>query len=381
MVNIIYRNYQTGDDEQLADLYNKAFQMNGPGYLRTKENLNWRYVQYPGFEPEMIQIAEDTDNNKIVGAVYVNPVEKVKLNGEICLIGSINDVSCHPSYIKKGIASNLMKMAIDYMSKKRCDISFLTADYHGFPRNKIYSKFGYVDIDRAFMFINFPNIFQLFKDIPGLLFLIPSLFIISYVPRIITRVLTKFNSKVKSFSYKISYKLNHNEYAKISKNIIKKYYTGVPIYNIRNIKWARIKVPGQKQKPTYITIQEGEEIIGGAKITQFDIYAIKFGIKIRFGIIHEIFLDKSRFDLEKSLKCGYKYLIDKVLKAATRRGIAGLLFITSSIDLYLIKALTSMLFIKLKGASVMAKIFNKDFDNIKLNKPIYIPTYISLSIP
>ncbi|MFX1356155.1 MAG: GNAT family N-acetyltransferase [Promethearchaeota archaeon] len=381
MVNIIYRNYQNGDEEQLADLYNKAFQMNGPGYLRTKENLNWRYIQYPGFESGMIQIAEDIDNKKIVGAVYVNPVEKVRLNGEVCLIGSINDVACHPRYIRKGIASNLMKMAMEYMKKKKCDISLLTADYHGFPRTKIYSRFGYIDIDRAFMFINFPNIFQLIKDIPGLLSLIPSLFIISYIPRILTRVLTKFNSQIKKFSYKIRYNIEHTEYAKSSKEIMRKYYTGVPIYNIRKIKWARINVPGKKQKPTYVTIQKDQEIIGGAKITQIDIYAIKFGIKIRFGLIHEIFLDKSRFTSEKNLKYGYHYLIDKVLKAATQRGIAGLLFITSSIDLYLIKALTSMLFIKLKGASVMAKIFNEKFKEIKLNKPIYIPTYISLSIP
>ncbi|MFX0178369.1 MAG: GNAT family N-acetyltransferase [Candidatus Hodarchaeota archaeon] len=381
MVNIIYRNYEIGDDEQLADLFNKAFQMNDANYLRTKENLNWRYVQYPGFEPEMVQVAEDVDNMKIVGAVYVNPVDEVILNDKICLIGSINDVSCHPSYIKKGIASNLMKMAIDYMNKKKCDISVLLTDYNGFPRKKIYSKFGYIDIDKAFIFINFPNIFQLIKNIPGFLFSIPFLFIISYLPRIITRVITKLNSQVKRFYYKITYNTNHIEYARIFNNIIRKYYTGIPIYNVRKIIWTNIKVPEQKRKPTYITIHEGEKIIGGSKITQLDIYAKKFGIRLSFGIIHEIFLDKSRFNSKRSLKFGYKYLIDKILKAATRRSIAGLLFVTSSIDLYLINILTSMFFIKMKSVSVMAKFFNKNFENFKLNKPIYIPTYNSFSIP
>jgi len=381
MINIIYRNYQIGDDEQLADLFNKAFQMNGANYLRTKENLNWRYVQNPGFEPKMVQIAEDIDNKKIVGAVYVNPVDKIILNNKMCLIGSINDVSCHPNYVKKGIASNLMNMAIDYMNKKKCDISLLIADYNGFPRKKIYSKFGYIDIDKALIFIHFPNIFQLIKDIPGFLFSIPSLFIISYLPRIISRIITKLNSQVKRFCYRITYNTNHIEYARISKNIIRKYYTGVPIYNVRKIIWTNIKVPEQKRKPTYITIHEGEEIIGGSKISQLDIYAKKFGIRLRFGIIHEIFLDKSRFNSKRSLKCGYKYLIDKILKAATQRNIAGLLFITSSIDLYLINILKSMFFIKMKNASVMAKFFNKNFEKFKLNKPIYIPTYNSLSIP
>ena len=153
MVNIIYRNYQNGDEEQLADLYNKAFQMNGPGYLRTKENLNWRYIQYPGFESGMIQIAEDIDNNKIVGAVYVNPVEKVRLNGEICLIGSINDVSCHPRYIRKGIASNLMKMAMEYMKKTECMFDIIIADISDpieeGPALKIYTKGFYTLVKKV----------------------------------------------------------------------------------------------------------------------------------------------------------------------------------------------------------------------------------------
>jgi hypothetical protein len=274
-----------------------------------------------------------------------------------------------------------MKMAIDYMNNKKCDISFLTADYNGFPRKKIYSKFGYIDIERVFIFINFPNIFQLIKDLPIFSFLIPSLFIVSYIPRITSRVLTQFNSQVKRLSYKIDQNINHIDYARISKNIIEKYYTGVPIYNIRKVKWARIKVPANKQKPTYIIIQKGEDVIGVAKIIRLDIYSIKFRIKIRFGIIHEIFLDKTRFNTKKGIKRGYIYLIDKILKAATRRDIAGLLFFTSSIDVYLISALKSMFFISWKGASFMAKIFNKKFKNLKLNKPIYIPTYLSLSIP
>ena len=67
MVNIIYRHYQKGDDEQLADLFNRAFQMNGFGFVRTPKNWKWRYFNSPGFEAEMIQIAEDIESNKIVG--------------------------------------------------------------------------------------------------------------------------------------------------------------------------------------------------------------------------------------------------------------------------------------------------------------------------
>ncbi|MFX1316919.1 MAG: GNAT family N-acetyltransferase, partial [Promethearchaeota archaeon] len=123
MKNIIYRHYKSGDEAQLADLFNISFQQNGGGLVRTPKNWEWRYLQSPGFEPEMCQIAEDVEKHRIIGAVYVNLVEKITIGNNKFLVGEINDVSCHPDYVKKGIATKLMKMAIVYMEKKGCDVS------------------------------------------------------------------------------------------------------------------------------------------------------------------------------------------------------------------------------------------------------------------
>ena len=76
MGNIIYRHYKSGDDQQLANLFNITFQQGGGGMVRTPKRWAWRYVQSPGFKPEMCQIAEDIDKNIIVGAVYANLIEK-----------------------------------------------------------------------------------------------------------------------------------------------------------------------------------------------------------------------------------------------------------------------------------------------------------------
>ena len=70
MLRIKYRHYEKGDEAQLADLFNRAFQMNGGGFVRTPKTVHWRYVQSPNFEPEQAQIALDADKHKIVGAVY-----------------------------------------------------------------------------------------------------------------------------------------------------------------------------------------------------------------------------------------------------------------------------------------------------------------------
>ena len=67
MGNIIYRHYKSGDDQQLANLFNITFQQGGGGVVRTPKTWAWRYVQSPGFEPEMCQIAEDVDKNLIIG--------------------------------------------------------------------------------------------------------------------------------------------------------------------------------------------------------------------------------------------------------------------------------------------------------------------------
>ncbi|MFW9780825.1 MAG: GNAT family N-acetyltransferase, partial [Candidatus Heimdallarchaeota archaeon] len=156
MVSIIYRNYQQGDEEQLADLFNRAFQMNGFSFIRTKKNWEWRYIQSPDFEPEMIQIAEDIDNHKLIGMVCVNPIEKINLNNVTYLNGNINDVSCHPDYIRQGISKKLMQRSIEYMQRKGCDISLLITAFNGFPRNRLYSKLGYQDFDRSYGYITFP---------------------------------------------------------------------------------------------------------------------------------------------------------------------------------------------------------------------------------
>ena len=101
MVNINYRHFKPGDEEQLADLFNRAFQMNGGGFVRTAKSWSWRYIDSPDFEPEQCHLAEDLDNGKIVGAIYSNLIEKIPINGREYLTGDINDVSCWSWSCKK----------------------------------------------------------------------------------------------------------------------------------------------------------------------------------------------------------------------------------------------------------------------------------------
>ncbi|MFX1409760.1 MAG: GNAT family N-acetyltransferase [Promethearchaeota archaeon] len=381
MVNIIYRHYKSGDEIQLADLFNITFQQNGGGLVRTPKNWAWRYIQSPGFEPEMCQIAEDIEKNKIIGAVYVNLVEKIPLGNNKFLVGEINDVSCHPDYIKKGIATNLMKMAIVYMEKKGCDVSMLSAGYEGIARQKIYKKLDYIDFDRKYIFIQIANLFKLIEDLYGFLIFLLIFFGYSYIPRFINRIRIKLNPFFKNFSYEINNNKNHFKYMYSVNNILSKYYTGFPDYNRKKFIWARVKVPAKAHKPTYILIKRDGKIIGGAVITHQNVYAFKYGLKIRIGLIHELFLDKSKFKNRKEVQLGYIYLIDRILKAATRRFLGVLVYSSSSRDFDLHRGFRAMNFLKLQNEVIMIRIIKKEIKIPKLKKPIFILPHVAFGVP
>ncbi|MFX0017526.1 MAG: GNAT family N-acetyltransferase [Promethearchaeota archaeon] len=381
MVNIIYRHYQKGDDEQLADLFNRAFQMNGFGFVRTPKNWKWRYFNSPGFEADMIQIAEDIENNKIVGMICVNPVEKVNLNGITYLNGNINDVACHPDYIRQGIAKRLMKMSLEYMRKKECDISLLLTGFKGFPRKRLYSKFGYKDFDRYFGYVSFPNLYKLIRDLPAASFLFPLLFTFSFIPRLINKIRIKLNSYFKRFNYEIAFNTHHFEYMESVKKVFKNIYSGYPSFDKRKIIWARIKVSSKRHKPTYITIKKDGITIGGVILTHCNVYSFKYGLKIRIGITHEFFLDKTQFNNENEFFNGYLYIVDKLLKAASRRFLGLLLIEVSSKNYILTRCLKAYNFFKLQEHSIMIL---KLKDELKISKPeksLFVPTYLSLGFP
>ena len=376
-MKLIFRNYKDGDDKQIVDLFNIAFQTVGGGFLRTPKSWNWRYIQAPSFEPKQFQIAEDTENNMIVGAVMVNLVENISINGKNYLTGQINDVSCHPDYTGQGIAKKLMNMAISYMKEKECDLSILSADYHGFPRKKIYLKLGYEDVEKNCQVFQVANVFNLIRNMPAATILFPFLFVVSYVPRFLNRIRIKMNPFFKDISYEIAYNKKHFEYMNAANKIMPQNYDGVTSYDKEKIFWNRINTPSERFKPTYVIIHKKNRIIGGAAFTFQNVYAIKFGIKIRITITHELFLDKQVFNNRRDLHFGYIYLIDKLLKAATQRSISALFFQAPRKAIDLLKGFRGMNLFMLTSGVTMIKSMKDSLEIPKPLKPLFTPTYVS----
>ncbi len=380
MTNIVYRHYEKGDDAQLADLYNKAFQQNSTSFIRTGLIEKWRYANSPNFEPEMVQIAEDKEENNIVGAIFVNLLEIITINNKKYLVGDINDVSCHPDYTQQGIATNLMEKAIEYMERKNCDISLLTADYHGIARKKIYLKYGYEDATRLNAYINFPHYFRLIRDLPISMLLTPFIFYSSYLSRILFKSQIYSKSSFKRFSYQIHSNSYHLKFARVMNRIIPAYYDGYSKYTKEKVQWARKNVPYSRETPSYIFIENKKNIIGGASLTIENLYLSPLRSSIRLGVIHELAIERKSFRNTNHLLRAIKYLIDKIMKAAIQRNIGILLYMGDSNDKVIQSAFQTLSFKTIKGGVLMMKQF-KTHALQKKGNLWFVPTYVSMGFP
>jgi predicted N-acetyltransferase YhbS len=372
MKNIEYRIFRSGDEDQLADLYNRSFQMNGFSVVRTPTFIKWVYIQSPNFEPEMVQIAEDVENNKLVGAVYISLINNFPLNNKLYRVGQITDVSCHPDYVKQGIATSLMKNAIEYMKKKGYHFSLLSADYYGHARKKIYLRLKYKDITRTHYFATFPNIFKLIKDFPLYLLIVPSFLFFHFLTRLINNCKILLKKQLRNLTYEIKHNYISKDYIQLINKLTPKEYNGFPKYIEERFKWARNKNLIKRFRPTYILIKKHKKIIGGGIITHQNYYNFKIGLKYRIGTIHDLFLDKNQFKSKEEQKLAFYYLFKKIFKAAALRRIGCLIFFNSVKDSFLNSILRTSFFFKSDGPTMMLKGLNRKIYNSDFKKTLYI---------
>jgi len=85
-----------------------------------------------GKEPMKVFVAEV--DNRIVGTTIVNKRRKV---------GYISTVMVHPAYRRKGMATKLMKSALDYIQKKKMTRAVLHVVSTNTPARNLYTKLGF----------------------------------------------------------------------------------------------------------------------------------------------------------------------------------------------------------------------------------------------
>jgi len=102
-----------------------------------------RYNQLdPTFRDDLCLVARD--GNRLVSTVQIFD-RAINLDGRTVPMGGIGSVFTREEYRHKGVASALMRLAVDTMLRERFEVSLLFAE-----RLTFYNQFGWRDVDRKF---------------------------------------------------------------------------------------------------------------------------------------------------------------------------------------------------------------------------------------
>jgi ribosomal protein S18 acetylase RimI-like enzyme len=355
---IIYRNFKPGDEFGLANTFNFGFQQNGAFQAKTAHNFHWRYIDFPGYEPRQINVAEDEDTGEIVGCVMGAPQDYL-FGGKSFTFGLINDVTTVPGYGGRGIAKNLMKMALNYFQDKNMDFSSLSADPHGFPRAKIYCPLGYEDNCNTNTLVHFTSYKMLARRMPIMIPFLPALSVL-WIPAFIPYL--KYRSSFRKTPFKISEpkeiiagvdsEADQND-GSVNSDIDKKiqdyldslstgrytveilHYKGTEEFRVRMNEicsnqfegyhpysreewiWSR-KGSSRMYKSSHIAIRDSktDKIIAGSIITSHNEYINMIGAKMRTGTFKNLFLDEPHITAELGIKTA-KVSNDSALNSRT----------------------------------------------------------------
>jgi len=142
-----YRFYEEGDEAGIVELMKTCFDTYRNFQLTVEKWLGFE-VDY-AFKRSLALVAED--NGKIVGHVQL-VLRELEFGDARVKVGGIANVSTLPEYRGRGIASTLVKMAIDYCRGNGIAMTSLYTGYPGTP-HRVYWRAGYADTEFEYNFV------------------------------------------------------------------------------------------------------------------------------------------------------------------------------------------------------------------------------------
>jgi len=315
--DITYRTYQPGDDEQITDLFNSAFQMNGGGVLRTPKSWHWRFADDPEFLPEGIKLAEY--RGRIVSSVIAG-VTHATFFGREYTFGTINDVATNPKFVGKGFARALLRDALQYLEDQQVDYGTLDADPSGHPRSKMYIPAGFYDYERSKTIIKVVKSRQLVRNNPLFLAAFPMTYPLAHFRH---RFYPRFHSG--RFEMEVYHNKRFPAFRDAFNRVLPQFYEGSRQYTPERWAWAREDVPSPRFRPSFAVVKEGRKIVAGITITKQNLYACKYGFKVALACIQDLFVDKEEASTPEEMEEIHDLLLRAAHKAAADRN-CGLIF-------------------------------------------------------
>lgn len=90
------------------------------------------------------------NNNQIIGAVIILK-RKIKFNNVSLTLGGIGGVSVRREYRRHGLATALLKKAMEMLKEEKCDMAYLCTYIEKLGR--LYKPFGFVALKRPHTFL------------------------------------------------------------------------------------------------------------------------------------------------------------------------------------------------------------------------------------
>nr|MDO8111314.1 GNAT family N-acetyltransferase [Candidatus Sigynarchaeota archaeon] len=358
-MDIQYRTYEPGDEAGLADAFNLPFQGLGGGFLRTPARVRWRYVSRPGADPREIQVAVDKDSGKIAGAVY-STIETYQFAGVPCRTGAINDVGTLPAYLGRGIGRKLMAQAMDFMKSARCEYSVLSADTHGFPRERLYLPAGYQDYFRESVWISIIDPGTASVLVPLMLPAIPALWISFATRRLRVHRIAKTLAD-QGIAATIPVPVHgggldlhvSREIWRFHEAVAPRQMDGYTRFPLDDWIYFREKPMTHDMLPVYAILRDGKKLIGYANFIRQWIYISGTRVRFPFAFIREVLVDHSAFDDAWMLAAAYALLAGTIWQAAAKNRCLALLCFTSPKYACLARALKALGFFHAQDGTFM----------------------------
>ena len=141
MPEVKFRLYEDGDEQGIVDVINSSFSSFREWGLTTERWLRYESDDY-AFKRANALVAEV--GGRVVGHVQLI-TRRLRMGRDVYVeCGGIANVSTHPDFRGRGIATRLMEMALRLCSERGVPLSALFTGYPGRP-HRIYKRVGYGD--------------------------------------------------------------------------------------------------------------------------------------------------------------------------------------------------------------------------------------------
>ena len=141
---VFYKKLPRNLKEEFEGLMKRSFSWHETG--QEKETEQDKFCS----QKDQIGFVLSLNNNQLIGAVIILK-RLIKFNGVNLILGGIGGVSVLRKYRRQGMATVMLKTAMENLQRENCDLAYLCTDIE--KLKKLYTPAGFVALNRPHTFL------------------------------------------------------------------------------------------------------------------------------------------------------------------------------------------------------------------------------------